>query len=148
MFFDVISIWVKFIEKTPTDLFVKYFCEFFDTPGVPGGVFWSTGEILPSWLDVWSSFEVLTTGCTPTFARIKSGFLSTLIWDTWVSDMPLLNPVGGLVTMPSKLDKILEIQQNLIPSSAGFAVGGNVIIWFRSDIHPQRKPTELQLQTH
>ena len=51
MFFDIISIWVKFIKNTPTDLFVKYFCEFFDTPGVPGGVFWSTGEILPSWLD-------------------------------------------------------------------------------------------------
>jgi hypothetical protein len=52
MFFHIISVLDEIHRKKSTDLFVKYFCEFFDTPGVPGGVFWSTGEILPSWLDV------------------------------------------------------------------------------------------------
>ena len=73
MFFDIISILDEIYQKNSTDLFVKYFCEFFDTPGVPGGVFWSTGEILPSWLDFWSSFEVLTTD-TKNGAKTTSRF--------------------------------------------------------------------------
>ena len=48
MFFDIISILGEIKRKNSTDLFVKYFCGFFDTPGIPGGVFWSTEEILPS----------------------------------------------------------------------------------------------------
>ena len=52
MFFDIISILDEINQKNSKDLFVKFFCDFFDTPGVPGGVFWSAGEILPSWLAV------------------------------------------------------------------------------------------------
>ena len=69
MFFDIISILDEIYTKNSTDLFVKFFCDFFDIPGVPGGAFWSTGEILPSLLDVGSSFEVLTMD--PIFSRIN-----------------------------------------------------------------------------
>ena len=57
MFFDIISILDEINQKNSKDLFVKYFCKFFGTPGVPGGVLWSVGEILSSWLEFWSSFE-------------------------------------------------------------------------------------------
>ena len=37
-FFTIISILADFERNNSTDLFVEFFCEFFDTPGVPGGV--------------------------------------------------------------------------------------------------------------
>jgi hypothetical protein len=38
MFFTIISLLADFERYISTDLFVEYFCEFLDTPGVPGGV--------------------------------------------------------------------------------------------------------------
>ena len=37
-FFTIISILADFERNNSTDLFVKYFCGFFDTPGTPVGV--------------------------------------------------------------------------------------------------------------
>ena len=42
-FFTIISILADFERNNSTDLFVEYFCEFFDTPGTPVGIQLSHG---------------------------------------------------------------------------------------------------------